>query len=118
MKLIPIHDETAPIACTISEADIPERLALLERLRTAHTSLERTEAGLQLHFPLDDGVDADVGSFAVDEKRCCQFWGFEILETDGLVLRWDGPAGVSAALDQIAAWFAGNEPGDVLRGLL
>jgi hypothetical protein len=118
MKLIPIHDDTAPIACTISEADIPGRLELLERLRASLRSLDRTELGMLLYFPSDETVRADVRQFAVDEKRCCQFWGFAVTEGEDLVLRWDGPTDVSGPLDQIAAWFRSDEPGAALRGLL
>lgn len=41
-KLIPIYDATAAIACTITNTEIPERIALIERMRTAMTTIDRT----------------------------------------------------------------------------
>jgi hypothetical protein len=76
-KLIPIYDATAAIASTITNTEIPERIALIERMRTAMTTIDRTPTGLLLHFPNQPDVRADLGAFAVDEKRCCQFWGFD-----------------------------------------
>jgi hypothetical protein len=35
-RLVPIYDATAPIACTITDAEIPERVALVERIRARH----------------------------------------------------------------------------------
>ena len=76
MSRIPLYDATAPVACTIDETDVAERLAQVERLRAAVTEVERTAAGLVLRFPVDPAVEADVRRFAEDEKRCCAFWGF------------------------------------------
>lgn len=50
MKPIPIYNATAPIACTIDPTDIPERIALVEGMRTRLALLERTDHGLLLHF--------------------------------------------------------------------
>ena len=118
-KLIPIYDETAAIACTISNVEIPERVAVLERMRIAMTALERTANGLLLHFPDEPAIRADLATFVVDEKRCCQFWGFIVDdEPGGVTLRWDGPPTVDPLLDQIAVFFTTNAPISVLEGLL
>lgn len=46
-------------------------------------------------------AEADLRRFAVDEKRCCQFWGFAVATTDhDLTLRWDGPPNTVEILDQ------------------
>jgi hypothetical protein len=118
-KLIPIYDDTAPIACTISNAEIPERVELVERMRAAMTAIERTPTGLLLHFPGDPAVRADLATFAVDEKRCCQFWGFEVIdEPVGLALRWDGPPAVDDLLGRLHTFFTTDAPADFLDGLL
>lgn len=118
-KLIPIYDDTAPVACTIGDAEIPERIALIERMRAAMTALDRTPTGLLLHFPDDDAVRADLATFAVDEKRCCQFWGFAITEEpSGVALRWDGPPAVDDLLDQLETFFTTDAPLAALDGLL
>jgi hypothetical protein len=118
-RSIPLYDETATISCTITPAEIPARIATLERMRTDHVRLERTEHGLLLHFPPSAGIEADLRQFAVDEKRCCSFWGFEVRTDDGgLALRWDGPPSAAELVEQLEAFFAGDEPADFLAALL
>jgi len=118
-KLIAIYDETAPVACTISNAEIPERVALVERMRTAATSLDRTATGLLLHFPDRPEIRADLATFVVDEKRCCQFWGFAIVdEPGGVALRWDGPPAVDSLLDKLEKYLTTDAPISILEGLL
>ena len=56
-------------------------------------ALGRKPDAFLLPFPDATYVRTELESFAVDEKRCCQFWGFDIVEEpDGVALRWDGPA--------------------------
>ena len=62
-KLIPIYDDTAAIACTITNAEIPERVALIERMRTAMITLDRTTTGLLLHFADEPATRADLAAF-------------------------------------------------------
>jgi hypothetical protein len=83
VNTIPIYDATAPITCTIGRDEMPEHIELVERMRQNLERLERTEHGLLLHFPDLPEVQADLARFAVDEKRCCQFWGFAVDNTDG-----------------------------------
>ena len=118
-KLIPIYDDTAPVACTISNAEIPERIELIERMRTAMTSIDRTATGLLLHFPDRAPVRADLATFAVDEKRCCQFWGFDVIdEPEGVALRWDGPPAAHDLLGQLHVYFTTDAPISIIDGLL
>jgi len=80
-------------------------------MRAALDHLDRTEHGLLLRFPNEPAVEADVRRFAVDEKRCCPFWGFEIGTTpDQITLRWDGSPDVADFLDRLHAYFLGDEP--------
>ncbi|HUP85295.1 MAG TPA: hypothetical protein VM143_06480 [Acidimicrobiales bacterium] len=118
MKLIPIDDDTAPIACTITTDEIPARVELIERMRANLDRLDRTEHGLLLHFPVQDDIEADLERFAIDEKRCCEFWGFEVLLGDDLTLRWDAPPTAAALIDRLEAFFRGDEPALDLAGLL
>lgn len=118
MKRIPIYDASAPVACTISDAEIPGRIELVERMRSNLDRIDRTEHGLLLHFPARPDVAADLQQFAVDEKRCCQFWGFEIVTGDDLALRWDGPPAAGEILDRLDTFFRGDEPLADLAGLL
>jgi hypothetical protein len=115
----PIYDATAPLVCTIGDDEIAERIELVERMRTRLDSIERTEHGLLLHFAVHPDVDADLRRFAVDEKRCCQFWGFAVdAQDDELTLRWDGPPAAGDLIDRLVAYFEGDEPLTTISGLL
>jgi hypothetical protein len=117
VKRLPLYDETAVIACTIGDDEKPERIATLEQMRTDHTSLERTEHGLLLTFPIR--AEDLVRRFTFDEKRCCAFFGFEVSRSDDVVtLRWDAPPGASAIVDDLHAFFEGDAPASSLSGLL
>ena len=118
-KRIPIYDATAPIACTIGADEIPERIELLERVRAELHAIERTTTGLLLHFSDEPAVRADLERFARDEKRCCRFWGFEVLTAaDGVALRWDGPPLAEDLLAKVEHFFRTDEPISILNGIL
>ena len=87
-------------------------------MRTNLDFIERTECGLLLHFPARDDIAADLRRFAIDEKRCCEFWGFEISASDELTLQWEGPPDAAEIVDRLHAFFQGDEAGVDLAGLL
>jgi hypothetical protein len=119
MNTIPMYDATAPMTCTIGGDEIPARIELVERMRQNLELLERTEHGLLLHFPDRPDIHGDLARFVVDEKRCCQFWGFAINNTDGdLTLRWDAPPAANELIAKIEAYFDGDELLTSIRGLL
>jgi hypothetical protein len=116
---IPIYDATAPITCTINSDEISERIALVERMRQNLERVERTQHGLLLHFPDRPDIADDLSRFAVDEKRCCQFWGFAVDDTDDdLTLRWDAPPAAGELIAKIEAYLDGDEPLTSISGLL
>jgi len=47
-------------------------------VRETHIGRRRTEHGMELTFPNRADVEIDVRRFAVEEKRCCAFWGFDV----------------------------------------
>src|SRR5687768_1653547 len=119
MDLIPLYDDTAPITCTASADEIPARMEQVERLRSALERIERTPHGVLLHFPKRDDLDAELRRFTVDEKNCCQFWGFDVTESsDHLTLRWDGPPSVEAFFGDLVEYFEGDRPIAEFPGLL
>jgi hypothetical protein len=119
MNLIPIYDATAPISCTIRPEELADRIDLVERLRASLDRAERTEYGMLLSFTDSPTVAEDVQRFVVDEKRCCQFWGFEVQsKRTELVLRWDGPPGTEELLDRLRAFFMGEGALADIEGLL
>ncbi len=119
-RLLPVTDVSEPIVCTIGEDEVDDRVAVIERLRAAAGSVERTGTGLVLRFAAGDaGVAADVRRFVVDEQRCCRFWTFAVAEADGaLVLHWDGPPAAGELLDRLDALLRSDEPVELLRGAL
>lgn len=118
-QLLPLYDDAAPIMCTIGDDEKADRIAVMDRMRTAMTSLERTDTGLLLQFPRTASIDDDVRRFALDEKRCCQFWGFAVIDGDNeIVLRWDGPPTAGPLLDTLEAVLQSNEPIERIEGLL
>jgi hypothetical protein len=116
---MPLYDAAAPITCTIESDEIPERLAVLERLRTNLIRLDEGEHGLLLHFSARPDIADDLRRFAIDENRCCQFWGFDVGDTDGeLTLRWDAPPDARDLLARIAVVLQNDEPVTAIAGLL
>jgi len=88
-------------------------------MRANLNQIGRTAHGLRLHFPDRPDIDADLRRFAVEEKGCCQFWGFAIASADGeLTLRWDGPPDTEEFMDRLHAFFDGDEPLTAQSGLL
>ena len=119
MTQIPIYDDTVPIACTASNELIPLHIEMVERMRSNLQSVERTEHGVLLTFAPDDAVLAEVRQFAVEEKGCCQFWGFEVHDTpEAITLRWDGPPAVTEFFEELLAFFNSDEPLTAFSGLL
>ena len=119
VKRIPLYDETAAISCSLTPEEIPARLATIERMRRELARIERVDDGLLLHFAPDAALEDELRQFALDEKRCCSFWGFAVTSVDGdLALRWEAPPNAAALLDQLDAFFTGDEPAEILAGLL
>lgn len=118
-RLLPLYDDTVPIVCTIGSEEKADRIAIIDHLRSAMTTLQRTDTGLLLTFPRTDDIESDVRRFAVDEKRCCQFWGFAVLDSDDeLVLRWDGPPTATDLLDTLEDVLRSDVPIERIEGLL
>lgn len=119
MKRIPLYDETKPIACTIEQSEVAARIELIEEMRKHLRTIERTEHGMLLRFPKRSHVEADLHRFSIDEKRCCEFWGFAIdSHGDELIFYWDAPPDASELVDQFVAYFSGDEPLSSISGLL
>ncbi len=118
-KAIPLFDATVPIACSIDPGEVADRIAVVERMRGNLTGLERTEYGMLLTFPNRPDVDADLQKFAVEEKRCCQFFGFAVAtEEAALTLQWDAPPDAQELVDRLERFFQGDESASFLQGLL
>lgn len=119
MKNIPIYDATAPISCTAASDEVSTRIEQIERMRSNLHRIERTEHGMLLHFPNRPDIEADLRKFTIDEKGCCQFWGFDITaQPDELTLRWDAPPTLDDYVTRLVTFFEGDEPLTASSGLL
>jgi hypothetical protein len=119
MNPTPIYDDTAEITCTAAQGEVSVRIEQLERMRSEVRRIERTPHGLLLHFDVRSETEADLHRFAIDEKGCCQFWGFAVETGDGdLTLRWDGPPAVEEFMDRLFSWFQSDAPLSAESGLL
>lgn len=87
-------------------------------MRSILERLERTEHGMLLHFAVRPDIEPDLRRLAVDEKRCCEFWGFEVFSGEVLTLRWDAPLSAGDLVDRLEEFFTGDEPASALAGLL
>ena len=105
MSQIPIYDETAPIVRTAASDEISKRIGQIETMRAHMDRLERTPDGLLLHFTARPDMDAELRQFTVDEKGCCQFWGFEVTTS----LATTSPCGGKARRTQPSSW-TGSTP--------
>lgn len=64
-----------------------------------------------LNFPEGEQIEQTVRRFAVDEKRCCAFWGFDVRPTsEGLALRWDAPPSARELVDRLEEFFTTDKP--------
>jgi hypothetical protein len=119
MRTIPISDDSQPITCSIDPSEVEARVEQIERLRQVLHAVERTEHGMLLRFPGRPEIEDDVRRFAVDEKRCCAFWGFAVEVTaDEVALRWDAPPGAAQLVDQLLEYLAGQRSLASVAGLL
>lgn len=72
-----------------------------------------------MHFRVEATLEEQLRAFAIDEKCCCQFWGFEVTAgSEEFTLRWDAPVSAQPLIDRLEAFFRGDEPAVRLEGLL
>jgi hypothetical protein len=72
-----------PIACTLTEAELPDRIASARALgERALTGLEVGGRRALLRF---DGERAEVEALVAAERRCCPFLTFEIIRSAGVI---------------------------------
>jgi len=73
-------DSTAPIACTLTPADLAAQSARWHRL-AARTMIERleTDRGLRISFHPEAGAEAELRALVAVENECCSWadWSVE-----------------------------------------
>jgi hypothetical protein len=99
-----------PIACSLSAADMPARLAEMAAIGAA--SLLGAEASVRqarLRFADELGVRDRLSSIVAAESECCAFLTMRLGndEPGATTLTIDGPPGAEPVIDQLVRAFAG-----------
>jgi DNA-binding transcriptional MerR regulator len=99
--LRPVEAMSAPIACTLSITDVPERVRDRRSVRDEATARESTATGVRLVF--DRGVDvARLASLAAAEQDCCGFLRFDLaLGPEHVVLEVHGAGEARPSIDAL-----------------
>ena len=73
-----------PIACTLSSAELPERLDWIRQV-TAQSLMAHRLDGRTLHLIYSRAARAELERIVVGERQCCSFLRFELQEASGAV---------------------------------
>jgi hypothetical protein len=70
---------TTPIACSLDQAELPDRAAEMARLGAQLVAVHAEGRRAELKFAADRGP---IDQFVRDESRCCPFFEFEVSSND------------------------------------
>ncbi|HEY3188726.1 MAG TPA: hypothetical protein VGJ70_14695 [Solirubrobacteraceae bacterium] len=91
-------------ACTLSQAEMPDRLAETAVLGRSLRSSVVTEGRAVLRFRGDADTRARAAAFVAAESVCCSFLSMELFdEPDALVLTVEGPEGAEPMVRELVA---------------
>jgi hypothetical protein len=95
-------------ACTLTAAEIPDRLAETAALGRSLESSVVVDGRAVLRFRRDDETSARAAAFVAAESVCCSFLSFELVEeAEALVLTVAGPAGAEPIVAELVAALSG-----------
>ena len=93
-----------PIACTLTEAQIPARRAEMAALARDLVSADARETRAVLRFRAAPGTRERVADFVAAESRCCAFLRMELRDDRGaLTLTIDGPDGSEPVVGELVS---------------
>jgi DNA-binding transcriptional MerR regulator len=93
---------SAPIVCTLSMDERPDRSNAWTELLERAVARESTATGVRLRFDADPKVVSRVADLAVKEAECCAFFSFTLtVDTRGVWLAVDAPADGRPVLDAL-----------------
>jgi hypothetical protein len=105
--------EQVPIACTLTAAELPERMA--EMAAVGRASLIGVQAGerfAELRFRPERDTRDRLAAIVAAESECCAFLAMRLdEEPDVLRLRIEAPAGAEPVLEELVEAFAGEPQG-------
>jgi hypothetical protein len=98
-------------ACTLTEAQRPDRLAEMGVLGSRVLTADVARWRAVVRFRPDDDTRARVGAFVAAENVCCAFLRMALSdEPDALALTIDGPEGAEPIVQELVAMLAPREP--------
>jgi hypothetical protein len=98
-----------PIACSLSGADLAQRLTEISDLgRSGLLDVERDAARAVLRFSADDGTAERLQAIVDAEGRCCPFLDMTVrARPEALVLTIDAPDDARLVVDELVEAFSG-----------
>ena len=102
-----------PIACSLSAAQLPERLGQMSELgREALLDAGIAGARARLRFAARVGVRERLDAVVAAESECCAFLTMAVADEPGaLVLTIDAPADAEPVLAELVDAFTAGAPG-------
>jgi hypothetical protein len=98
-----------PIACTLTEAQMPARRAEMAALARDLVSADASATRAVLRFRAAPGTGERVADFVAAESRCCAFLRMELRDDrDALTLTIDGPAGSERVVAELVSAMRGR----------
>jgi hypothetical protein len=99
-------DETAPLACSLTDDELAARGATVDDLFAAALEVEELADGYALKIPSASPWPERALAFVQEERSCCQFFTFELIFSPNLGPIWlsiRGPEGVKLIVGE---WLA------------
>jgi hypothetical protein len=91
-------------ACTLSKAEMPDRLAETAVLSRSLQSSVVVDGRAVLRFRADHDTRTRAAAFVAAESVCCSFLSMELLdEPEALVLTIEGPEGAEPIVRELVA---------------
>jgi hypothetical protein len=99
-----------PIACTLTEAEMPARRAEMAVIARDLVAAEPDATGAVLRFAPRAGTRERVAAFVAAESRCCPFLRMELRDEPGaLTLTVAGPPGSEPVVHELLAALTGQD---------
>jgi hypothetical protein len=100
---------SAPIACSLSAAELPERLAEMTAVgRSSLLTAETASRHAVLRFRAGADTSERLAAIVAAERECCAFLAMELRDEPGAIaLTIDAPESAQPVLDDLVAAFRG-----------